>query len=118
MEANITADKQRTRVVGKVEQSNQNKVSQNQNIEQQMENISKRIDMLSRSVKKTLLSSKDLIRLLILVIFQPTVSKITQDQTDLITEISPFKEISSPGEVTHIMETATCETDPFKLPLI
>ena len=51
MEANITADKQRTRFVGKVEQSDQNKVSQNQNAEQQMENISKRIDMLSRSVQ-------------------------------------------------------------------
>ena len=44
MEANITADKQRTRFVGKVEQSDQN-------TEQQMENISKRIDMPSRSVQ-------------------------------------------------------------------
>ena len=51
MEANITADKQRTRFVGKVEQSDQNKVPQNQNTEQQMEKISKSIDMLSRSVQ-------------------------------------------------------------------
>ena len=51
MEANITADKQRTRFVGKVEQTDQNKGSQNQTTEQQMENISKRIDMLSRSVQ-------------------------------------------------------------------
>ena len=51
MEANITADKQRTRFVGKVEQNDQNKGSQNQTTEQQMENISKRIDMLSRSVQ-------------------------------------------------------------------
>ena len=51
MEANITADKQRSRFVGKVEQSDRNKVSQNQNTEQQMENISKRIDMLSRSIQ-------------------------------------------------------------------
>ena len=51
MEANITADKQRTRFVGKVEQTDQNKRSQNQTTEQQMENISKRIDMLSRSVQ-------------------------------------------------------------------
>lgn len=51
MEANITADKQRTRFVGKVEQTDQNKGSQNQTTEQQMENISKRIDMLSRSIQ-------------------------------------------------------------------
>ena len=51
MEANITADKQRTRFVGNVEQNDQNKRSQNQTTEQQMENISKRIDMLSRSVQ-------------------------------------------------------------------
>ena len=51
MEANITADKQRTRFVGKVDQNDQNKGSQNQTTEQQMENISKRIDMLSRSVQ-------------------------------------------------------------------
>ena len=49
MEANITADKQRTRFVGKVEQTEQCKGSQN--TEKQMENISKRIDMLSRTVQ-------------------------------------------------------------------
>ena len=52
MEANILADKQRTRYVGKVEQSEQNKVSQDQSTEQQMENISKRIDSQSRSLQK------------------------------------------------------------------
>ena len=51
MEANITADKQRTRFVGKVEQNDQNKGSQNQTTEQQMENISKIIGMLLRSVQ-------------------------------------------------------------------
>ena len=51
MEANILADKQRTRFVGKVEQSQQNKGSQDQSTEQQIENISKRIDSLSRSVQ-------------------------------------------------------------------
>ncbi|MES9879321.1 MAG: hypothetical protein ABW185_00370 [Sedimenticola sp.] len=49
MEANITADKQRTRFVGKVEQSNHD--PQDQSTEQQMENISKRIDTLSKSVQ-------------------------------------------------------------------
>ena len=51
MEANILADKQRTRFVGKVEQSEQNKGSQDQSTEQQIENISKRIDSLSKSVQ-------------------------------------------------------------------
>ena len=51
MEANILADKQRTRFVGKVEKSEQNKGSQDQSTEQQIENISKRIDSLSRSVQ-------------------------------------------------------------------
>ena len=51
MEENITADKQRTRFVGKIKQSDQNKVPQNKNTEQQLENISQSIDMLSRSVQ-------------------------------------------------------------------
>ena len=49
MEANITADKQRTRFVGKVEQTEPCKGSQN--TEKQMENISRRIDMLSRTAQ-------------------------------------------------------------------
>lgn len=51
MESQRTADKLRTRFVGKVEQSGQMKGPQDQNTEQQMENISKRIDILAKSVQ-------------------------------------------------------------------
>ncbi|MCG8048446.1 MAG: hypothetical protein N0E48_22985, partial [Candidatus Thiodiazotropha endolucinida] len=52
MESQRTADKLRTRFVGKVEQSGQMKGPQEiQNTENQMESISRRIDMLARSVQ-------------------------------------------------------------------
>ena len=99
MEANITADKQRTRFVEKVD--DQNKGSQNQTTEQQMENISKRIDMLSKSVQN--LTQQQRPRMPANARnFPPEISTISQDQTDLITEICLFKEIISQWEVIHI----------------
>lgn len=52
MEAHRIADKQRTRLVGKVEQDSQDTPSSNQNtVEQQISNISTRIDSLQKSVQ-------------------------------------------------------------------
>ena len=51
MDAHRQADKQRTRFVGKVDQTEHNKGSQDNSAEQQMEIISKRMDSLSRSVQ-------------------------------------------------------------------
>ena len=51
MDAHRQADKQRTRFVGKVDQSEQNKGSRENSTEQQMDIISKRMDSLSRSVQ-------------------------------------------------------------------
>ena len=52
MEAHRIADKQRTRLVGKVEQDSQTTPSSNQNtVEQQISNISTRIDSLQKSVQ-------------------------------------------------------------------
>ena len=102
-EANITADKQRTRLEGKVEQNDQNnyyghKIKLQSN---KWKILAKELTCF-QDLYTTLLNSKGLACLQMLVISLLQISTISQDQTDQITEICLITEIISPGEVIHI----------------